>query len=110
MTNPIWTNTIWKDSGSNNYGIPDVIMKNMFSEKSGSTISNLLPTDARLRKDRIALENGDSSLASQEKRKLEDQQRALNKTRESSWKPKHFVKKEPSGGNRYYEFKEGGKE
>jgi len=54
----------------------------------------LPPTDSRLRKDRIALEDLDIKTAGMEKRLLEERERRLRKTRETKgvvWKPKYFT-------------------
>ncbi|KAK4480959.1 hypothetical protein RD792_011821 [Penstemon davidsonii] len=53
----------------------------------------LLPSDSRLRSDRLALEKGDLSRAGSEKSRLEEKQRAEKKTREAKddeFKPKWF--------------------
>ncbi|KAL8036641.1 hypothetical protein ABFS82_12G168100 [Erythranthe guttata] len=53
----------------------------------------LLPSDSRLRPDRVALEQGDLSKAGSEKSRLEERQRAEKKTREGKkeqYKPKWF--------------------
>ena len=54
---------------------------------------NLPPTDTRLRPDIIALENGDLDLASAEKHRLEEKQRAARRLREANgdtWVPMWF--------------------
>jgi hypothetical protein len=54
----------------------------------------LLPeTDSRLRGDRYALEKGNMDLAGKEKHRLEEEQRAKRKERETkgeTYKPKYF--------------------
>ncbi|CAA0842857.1 Oxysterol-binding protein-related protein 3B [Striga hermonthica] len=53
----------------------------------------LLPSDSRLRSDRLALEHGDLSKAGLEKSRLEERQRAEKRTRETNgdeFKPKWF--------------------
>ena len=53
----------------------------------------LPPTDSRLRGDRLALEKGNVDLAGKEKHRLEEEQRAKRKERETkgeSYKPKYF--------------------
>lgn len=54
---------------------------------------SLPPTDSRLRTDQRALENGDLTLANQEKHRLEERQRAMRKKREQEGiesKPAYF--------------------
>ncbi|XP_043921287.1 oxysterol-binding protein-related protein 1 [Protopterus annectens] len=57
-------------------------------------MESVLPsTDCRLRPDIRAMENGDIDLASEEKKRLEEKQRAARKNRNKSdedWKPKWF--------------------
>lgn len=57
-------------------------------------MEGLIPkTDCRLRPDIRAMENGDIDLASEEKKRLEEKQRAARKTRSKSddeWKTKWF--------------------
>ncbi len=58
---------------------------------------HLAPTDSRFRPDQRALENGDIKLASDEKFRLEELQRAARKYREQTkteYKPAYFVEKE----------------
>ena len=55
----------------------------------------LPPTDTRLRPDQRALENGDLTLASSEKTRIEEKQRESRKLREQSgaeWTPNYFEK------------------
>jgi len=56
----------------------------------------IAPTDSRLRPDQRALEHGDLELATSEKERLEEKQRALRKWREENpghdYKPHYFVK------------------
>ena len=58
--------------------------------------SKLPPTDSRLRSDQRALENGDLDLATSEKMRLEDKQRAMRAWREANpgndFVPHYFVK------------------
>ena len=64
---------------------------------------NLPRTDARLRPDIVALENGDLELASAEKHRLEEKQRAARRLRESNgdaWVPMWFELKPNSILNR----------
>jgi len=54
---------------------------------------NILPTDSRLRPDRLALELGDDRKACTEKRSLEEKQREAKASRaknQQEWKPKYF--------------------
>ncbi len=56
-------------------------------------LPNLAPTDSRLRPDQRALENGDFALATSEKLRLEEKQRAARKKMEAEkthHKPKYF--------------------
>ncbi|CAF4900683.1 unnamed protein product, partial [Rotaria magnacalcarata] len=52
----------------------------------------LPPTDSRFRKDIYCLEKGDIDAASQEKHRLEEQQRADAKKREREFEPLWFKK------------------
>ena len=63
----------------------------------------LPPTDTRLRPDIVALENGDLELASAEKHRLEEKQRAARRLREANgdpWIPMWFELKSNSIFNR----------
>ena len=56
-------------------------------------VPGVAPTDCRRRPDQRALENGDVELASKEKNRLEEKQRAARKIREENketWKPVWF--------------------
>jgi len=66
--------------------------------------SDLLPTDSRLRTDRLNLEKGDLDLAGKEKVRLEEVQRAARKEREGAgdeWDPKFFKRATSEEGPRW---------
>ncbi|CAK7901101.1 oxysterol-binding protein homolog 1 [[Candida] anglica] len=68
----------------------------------------LAPTDTRLRPDQRAMEIGKYDLASDEKHRVEEKQRAARKKREmsnTSYKPQWFVKrKHPVTGDTFWEY------
>lgn len=70
----------------------------------------LPPTDTRLRPDQRAMEDGEYDLASDEKVRVEEKQRAARKRRESTkkpYEPNWFVKsKHPVTGDDYWEFQD----
>jgi len=71
-------------------------------------IEKIPVTDSRLRPDQRALENGDLTIANEEKIKVEEFQRSKRKEREEAkieWVPRYFEETldEPSGQN-YYKF------
>lgn len=70
----------------------------------------LPPTDTRLRPDQRAMEDGEYDLASDEKLRVEEKQRAARKRRESTkkpYEPNWFVKsKHPVTGDDYWEFQD----
>lgn len=66
-------------------------MKNVAMDSEYESI--LPPTDSRLRGDRRALEKGDNDLAGKEKHRIEEEQRAIRRERESKheeYSPKYF--------------------
>jgi len=66
--------------------------------------SDLLPTDSRLRTDRLNLERDNLDLAGKEKVRLEEVQRAARKEREGAgddWDPKFFSKSKSAEGPRW---------
>jgi len=68
-----------------------------FVKKMNSLIENhtILPSDSRFREDRLALERNDLELASKEKHRLEEKQRAEKKLRDQNgeiWVPSYFQK------------------
>lgn len=69
----------------------------------------LPPTDTRLRPDQRAMEQGKYDLASEEKWRVEDKQRAARKEREFNkiqYRPNWFVKKKhPVTGDNFWDFK-----
>jgi len=66
------------------------------------------PTDARLRPDQRAMEDGEYDMAATEKNRVEEKQRAARRIREAAgeeWKPKWFVKKvDSTTGESFWEF------
>jgi len=69
--------------------------------------SELPPTDARLRTDRIALEKGDTSTAGAQKHAIEEKQRAARRDREAkgiTYVPKYFKKSTNDDGKEVWEY------
>jgi hypothetical protein len=67
----------------------------------------LPPTDSRLRKDRLALEQGDIKRAKEEKYNLEEQQRQRRRQREIeniTYRPRYFEKKRTKEGEEYWAY------
>lgn len=68
----------------------------------------LPPTDSRLRPDQRALEEGDLTLATKEKARLEDKQRQMRKEKEQKgiiYQPKYFTEYEdPDTKEKGYKF------
>jgi len=68
------------------------------------------PTDTRRRPDQRALENGDLKLATSEKNRLEEKQRAVRKWREEKgieWTPVFFDEEKKSDGEQVFHYKGG---
>lgn len=62
-----------------------------FNHLTDTLAAKIAPTDSRFRPDQRALENGDFKLASSEKNRLEEKQRAVRKYREAlKIEPKPF--------------------
>jgi hypothetical protein len=74
-------------------------------------ISQIAPTDSRFRPDQRAYENGDVELASTEKHRLEELQRArrrLRKEKNEEYKPKWFtLEVDETTGEEIYKYKGG---
>ncbi|KAI9146593.1 Oxysterol-binding protein-domain-containing protein [Paraphysoderma sedebokerense] len=68
----------------------------------------LCPTDCRLRPDQRAMEEGEYDLASKEKVRVEEKQRAKRKERESQgshWRPRWFTRElDPDTNEEYWKF------
>mmetsp|Transcript_42534 Transcript_42534/g.51663 ORF Transcript_42534/g.51663 Transcript_42534/m.51663 type:complete len:456 (+) Transcript_42534:189-1556(+) len=69
--------------------------------------AGLLPSDSRLRPDRVGLEKGDNGAAQSAKHELEEKQRSEKKIRETrdagKWSPRWFDVAEPAGDADLYE-------
>ena len=63
----------------------------------------LPPTDSRFRPDQLALENGQTELASSEKARLEEKQRAARRERTEPYEATYFREQiEPTSGETIY--------
>lgn len=80
------------------------------NDPSPDLIPWLAPTDTRLRPDQRAMEDGLYDLASDEKHRVEEKQRAARKERDTkhlTYKPNWFIKlQHPVTGDHYWEFNE----
>lgn len=84
--------------------LPFVEQLNWFDEEYKKTLP---PGDSRLRSDRLALEKENLDLAGKEKYRLEEEQRALRRERETkgeTWEPRYFKRVDDARFEHRYEY------
>jgi len=90
----LWEVDAWPEKPSK-YGFTHYTIK--CNEMTSAPKAGVMPSDSRLRPDRIALEKGDNSVAGSKKTLLEERQRAERRTRKEKgdvWTPRWFKKAE----------------
>ncbi|MDP2437360.1 MAG: OSBP family protein, partial [archaeon] len=92
----VWTNTLGAPRQGDKYQRPDHVFE--LIDSPPALIERLPPTDSRFRKDVIALQSGDTTRASAEKKALEERERALRRQRTVSgieFRPQWFSQAVP---------------
>ena len=100
--------TLWKcnsvELNKSDFNLPPFALA--LNELNEDLRKQLCTTDCRFRPDQRAMEEGRYDIASTEKTRLEEKQRARRKTAEHDlWQPKWFIKETcPDTGNTYWKF------
>ncbi|TNV78467.1 hypothetical protein FGO68_gene12858 [Halteria grandinella] len=112
----IWKKRPYPENWQHQYGMTHHNIQLNYLPKDMLTV--IPPTDSRLRPDQMAIESGDFELASKEKHRLEEKQRAVRKYMEANGlkhEPKYFERWIPRGtvpdklGNIQYQYRYNGK-